>query len=191
MKCSLPYCDKPVFARGYCANHYYALRKHGDPEAIKLKQYHGLTLAERFDRYAVKRETGCWDWESFKDPNGYGRLNVNGRPQLAHRISYQIHFGTIPSGMAVCHKCDNPSCTNPAHLFLGTQADNVADMHVKRRARKRGMKGTEHHMAKMNEDTVRAIRASDAPDSQLAREHDVSRATIHSIRNFRSWKHVT
>lgn len=191
MKCSLPYCDKPVFARGYCASHYYAFRKYGDPEAVKQKQHHGLTLVERFNLYVVKHEGACWDWESFKDPNGYGRLNVNGRPQLAHRISYQIHFGTIPKGKAVCHKCDNPTCTNPDHLFLGTQADNVADMHWKNRARKRGMKGTEHHMAKMSEDTVRAIRSSDASDSQLAEQYKVSRATIHSIRTRRSWKHIT
>jgi predicted DNA-binding protein (UPF0251 family) len=190
MKCSLPYCEKDAIARGYCVNHYYAFRKHGHPEAIKLKQYHGLTLAERFERYVVKRE-GCWDWESAKDPNGYGRLNVKGYPELAHRISYKIHFGTIPKGMAVCHKCDNPSCTNPDHLFLGTQADNVADMHKKDRARKRGMKGTDHHSVKLTDDAVRAIRASDASDSQLAKEHNVSRATIHSIRSYRSWKHLT
>jgi hypothetical protein len=188
-KCSIDHCGRNAVARGYCNNHYYALRKHGDPTKVVQKQYHGLTLEERFWRY-VKKEDGCWRWLSYVDPLGYGRLNYKGKPMLASRISYLIHFGEVPDGMAVCHKCDNPSCTNPDHLFLGTQADNVADMQNKGRARKRGKPGTEHHHAKMTDQSVREIRANGASDSENSVKYGVSRATIHAIRVGKTWRHV-
>lgn len=188
-KCSIAHCGRNAVARGYCTNHYYALRKHGDATKVVQKQYHGLTLEERFLRY-VKKEPGCWKWLSYIDANGYGRLNYKGRPMLASRISYLLHFGDIPDGMAVCHKCDNPSCTNPDHLFLGTQADNVADMEQKGRARKRGKTGTDHHSAKLTDDSIRDIRGSGKSDAENAAKYGVSRATIHSIRLGKTWRHV-
>jgi hypothetical protein len=109
---------------------------------------------------------------------------------LASRISYLIHFGEVPAGMAVCHKCDNPSCTNPDHLFLGTQADNVADMERKGRARKRGKPGTEHRQAKLTDQDVRDIRAGGASDAANSIKYGVSRATIHAIRVGKTWRHV-
>ena len=189
MKCSIDHCDHEAVARGYCTNHYYAFRKHGDPQKVVQKQYHGLTLTERFWRY-VKKEEGCWQWLSYIDPVGYGRLNYKGRPMLASRISYLLHFGEIPDGMAVCHKCDNPSCTNPDHLFLGTQADNIADMEKKGRARKRGKPGIDHHNSKMNDEAVKDIRSNGASDADNAKKYSVSRATIHSIRVGKTWVHV-
>lgn len=189
MDCSIPHCSKKAVARGFCVNHYYAFRKHGDPLKIVQKQHHGLSLSDRFDRY-VKKGDGCWTWLSYIDPQGYGRLNYNGKPMLASRVSYLIHFGEIPKGMAVCHKCDNPSCTNPDHLFLGTQADNVADMHMKGRARKRGKKGASHHNAKLTDNDVKAIRRSGDSTAAIARQYNVSRATIHAIVNGKTWKHL-
>lgn len=189
MKCSVSHCSKISVARGFCHNHYRALRKYGDPLKVVLKQHHGLTLEERFWRY-VKIQDGCWRWLSYTDPNGYGRLHVDGKPMLASRISYKLHFGEIPSGMAVCHKCDNPSCTNPDHLFLGTQAENVADMQRKGRSRKRGKSGTEHHASKVTEKDIPEIRASEKPVALIAQEYGVSRATIHAIRVGKTWRHV-
>lgn len=188
-KCSIDHCGRNSVARGYCTNHYYAFRKYGDARKIVLKQHHGLTLKERFFRY-VKQTDGCWEWLSYVDPNGYGRLNYNGKPMLASRISYLLHFGEIPAGMAVCHKCDKPSCTNPDHLFLGTQADNVADMHAKGRDRKRGLKGSLHHQAKLNDQAVREIRANSDSDAVIAKRYGVSSPTIHAIRVGKTWRHV-
>jgi hypothetical protein len=89
-----------------------------------------VTLVERF---WIKVDTGgiCWEWLGGKNPKGYGHLNreINGRnlPIRAHRFSWMIHYGEIPEGMCVCHKCDNPGCVRPEHLFLGTISDNGKD----------------------------------------------------------------
>lgn len=83
-------------------------------------------IPERFWKYVEKQE-GCWIWKACKH-NGYGTFKVNGTQMFAHRYSYELHKGSIPEGMFVCHTCDNPECTNPNHLFLGTPWDNVQDM---------------------------------------------------------------
>lgn len=83
-------------------------------------------------------DRGCWEWSAatFPKPRHYGCFHIRGKRgmQKAHRISWEIHNGQIPEGLCVLHRCDNPSCVNPGHLFLGTQGDNIRDMHKKRRA---------------------------------------------------------
>jgi hypothetical protein len=187
--CFVPECDLPIFAIGYCSRHYTAFRKYGNPNVVKQKQHHGMTPTERFWRYVVKTD-GCWRWTSYTDPNGYGRLNVNGKPILASRMSYLVHFGSIPDGMYVCHKCDNPVCSNPDHLFLGSQADNVRDMHSKGRAHKRGLPGEAHHSSKLTNELVMEIRRTTDSDATLSKRLKISRATIHSARHGKTWRHL-
>ena len=93
-----------------------------------------IPLEERFWS-KVKKTPGCWSWLGSKDSNGYGRIMIRerGGSKLAHRIAYEIVNGEIPSQMHACHKCDNPSCVNPDHIFIGTAKDNLQDMSKKGR----------------------------------------------------------
>jgi hypothetical protein len=121
----------------------------------------------------------------------YGGLKVAGVMCYAHRLSYEINKGEIPSGMVVMHKCDRPQCINPDHLELGTQADNVADMHAKRR--NKPTIGELNGMSKLTGEQVAAIRARYVSYCRkngarpMAREYGVTHQTISSITRGDSW----
>lgn len=140
---------------------------------------------------------GCMEWLLSLDSHGYGQKSVNGHNRLAHRYAWELGHGFIPEGLCVCHKCDNPPCCNPDHLFLGTKKDNAADRNLKGRQACRV--GERNPLAKLQPEAVREMRARYRPhfryphkDSAraLAVEFDVSRCTISKIVGGRSWKHL-
>lgn len=142
----------------------------------------------------VEKGDGCWLWIGARTYNGYGYCAGRG----AHRLSWELHHGPIQKGLLVCHKCDNPPCVRPDHLFLGTPRDNTQDSLVKGRSRPglnlRHKKGQAHPYAKLTEEQVREIRSRFVPyrvsQYKLAQEFGVSRNTIQRIIERRSWTHI-
>lgn len=136
----------------------------------------------------------CLEWTGSRNEHGYGGLRIDGQLVKAHRFAFELVYGPIPDGMDVCHRCDNPPCCNPVHLFLGTARDNGQDMVRKRRhgswahpeSRPRG---EAHHAAKLTWDVVRAIRSrADESRSALAREFGVSRRAIRCVIDGVTWQ---
>jgi hypothetical protein len=135
---------------------------------------------------------GCWLWTGARKENGYGSFaEVWSVPGYAHRYSWKLHSGSDAGAMCVCHKCDNPSCVNPAHLFLGTVKDNAADMVAKGRANKVGLVGDDNPRAVLAAAEVPRIReryaAGGVTQEELAAEYGVSRSAIGCALRGISW----
>ena len=165
-------------------------------------RYHGdmpqrtIPLVDRFWS-RVDKSGDCWIWTAARTFGGYGVIRdvgKDGKIIRAHRLSWELHNGPIPAGIEVCHRCDNPPCVNPAHLFLGTHQDNVTDTVTKGRASGGGARGESHGRAKLTDAQVLAIRAAHAAGAasqrQLAREYGVDRRAIHFIVTRQHWTHI-
>lgn len=129
----------------------------------------------------------CALWDGARTKDGYGYLREDGQVIRAHRRAWEISRDRkIPKGMCVCHWCDNPPCVNPAHLFLGTNADNMAD----RNAKDRQAKGERIAKAKLTEKAVRFIRRSVADAKALSERFEVHVTQIYRVRAGDTWGHV-
>lgn len=155
-------------------------------------------------RIEKDEQTCCWNFQGAKNESGYGIVGLGGRKDgvdRAHRISYRHFKGDIPKGMFVCHKCDNPSCCNPEHLFIGTAADNHKDMREKNRGSKPPRNehdiGSYRYNAKLDENLVRQLRERNAAGEtgyslwqEVNKEFPITQAPFYRMLNGISWRHV-
>lgn len=149
------------------------------------------TQDETRSRFASKfRVTpSCWEWSGVRDRRGYGKFWDGLTHAKAHRASYRLYVGPIENGMHVLHRCDNPACVNPNHLFLGTHADNMEDK--TRKGRSIGAHaGENHHFARLTPDAVLAIRAEMRPYRLIAADYGISMSYVGDIRRGIAWKHI-
>ena len=149
-----------------------------------------ITLEWIKSRCKVNEETGCWEWQKAKDRDGYGYC----RP---HRKTWEIIHGIIPEGMCVCHTCDNPSCCNPEHLWIGTSKQNTTDRHSKGRTRGTFGKGDHHPRARLTETQVREIRSrvvivngGTGNCREVSEDFGIEMSAIWKIARRKRWKHV-
>ncbi len=132
----------------------------------------------------------CWEWIGCLGLDGYGKVQDDGKTKRAHRYSWALRYGTIPKGKLVCHSCDNPKCVNPAHLFLGTPADNSRDMVRKSRQ----AKGERNGMSKLTTAKVLEIKkllSVDHTHINIAKRFGVHQTLISLIKRGLAWKHVS
>lgn len=184
-----------------CHSHFYirAYRRKTAKYCSKSCRY-AATLAERFwSKVAITNNDSCWEWMAFKSALGYGRFHVS-RPDgirsashmvFAHRISYMLTHADFDDSLMVLHKCDNPPCCRPDHLFQGIQLDNMQDMTEK--GRSRHAMGSQHGLSKLTEAVVveiRTLNQSGLHTSDIASRFNISVDTVRRVAQRKSWKHV-
>lgn len=135
-------------------------------------------INDKIERFLSRfdKSSGCWVWTGSTNNKGYGDCNLRGpfKSRLAHRVMYEIIFGPIPEGLHVCHRCDNPPCANPEHLFLGTRFDNMQD--ASRKGRINHIKFSEHQLL-----TMRKMAESGMGNKGIAKKYDVDESVIKRV----------
>lgn len=162
------------------------------PRVIGLDQ----KTADRFWSKVAMSADGCWTWKASVNPHGYGQFMLPGhRLTRAHRLAWQIANGPLPDGAVVMHRCDNPPCVNPEHLAIGTQLDNIADMHAKGRASggRTPRPGTQNPNAKVTDDQIheiRRLRQAGITCKTVAGMFGISPAQVSRIATGKRWAHL-
>lgn len=171
-------------ARVFCSNACYQRARGKDADR---------RLSQRFWS-KVDRSGDCWVWTGGTDQHGYGQFVAQNRRLRAHRVAYELTHGAIPDDTSVCHRCDNPPCVRPDHLFLGSHQDNMDDMNRKGRHGRSPARGETAGNAKLTDAAVREMRALWAAGGltkrAIAKRFGISDSNISRILNGQSWTHV-
>ena len=154
------------------------------PLSKTLNSPEALHFARFWSRVNVGNAGDCWPWRGSINSNGYGVF----AGEKAHRVAYQQFHGPIEEGMVIMHRCDSPSCVNPAHLVEGTQAENVRDCIEK--GRRGDLHGHMHPRARFTPEQIRAIRTSEKSGKALADEFGTSNSVISQIRTYTTYRNV-
>lgn len=162
--------------------------------ATKLRE--PRPIAERFwEKVDVRGPNDCWEWKAAKGPSGHGQFRIGSkrdgtqRSIPAARVAYELTYGPMKEGLEACHKCDNPPCCNPAHIFAGTHQDNMDDMVAKGR----NAKGEKYPQTKLKADDVRQIRqlcADGMSQESVGKQFGISQASVWFIVTRKRWKHI-
>lgn len=141
----------------------------------------------------VDKRGDCWLWTGAINNHGYGNVSHQGKYWKAHRLAWALTHGDIPPGMQVLHRCDNPPCVRPDHLWLGTHTDNMRDRAEKGRHSVGNRRGSRHPLAKLTETDVRTIRDSllgSMSHREIAERYGVTPNNIYRIATRKSWRHI-
>ena len=152
------------------------------------------SLSDRFhDKIAYEPNSGCWLWTGAINTLGYGLIGLGHRSDgiaKAHRVSYQLHKGEISTGLCVLHRCDNPYCVNPDHLFLGTLSDNMKDCVQKKRNFIPDNRAEKATWAKLTKENVLHIKEREMTGVKYAKLYSVSKSAIYEIWRGRNWQSI-
>lgn len=191
MKCSIKNCEGISRRKSYCDKHYERWRVHGNPNLIKDRKPTLDIYRKRFkSKMFFYKTNDCITWKGSIRKSGYGAFNYFGKTIGAHRAAYLLFVGEIGNGLMVCHRCDNRSCVNINHLFLGSHQDNMNDMKEK----KRHSYGVKNIKNKLNESQIREIKRKLKMNEgafKISKEFNVSCALICDIKKNKLWKHIT
>lgn len=188
-ECEVAGCACDQKTKGLCNKHYSRWLRGADPHTPSRQE---LSLVERFKAKLGPKDpvTGCIEWTG-GGSGGYGTIKRDGHMVYTHRLAYELKHGPIPKGMKVCHTCDNPPCCNDEHLYLGTDADNMADKEAKGRGNQ--PKGVSNAKSKLTEADVAEIRlriAAGETHRKIANYFGGDHKTVGQISRGKTWIHI-
>lgn len=147
-----------------------------------------------WDKIKIGKDNECWECTANPDRHGYGRIADKGKKIFAHRIAYKLYYGILPDDKDVLHKCDNPPCCNPKHLFLGTHKDNMRECAERGRSKNPVFHYEDHPLAKLDWEKVKDIRSNyrglSGEQKYYSNKYGVTTAAIRNVLTEKTWKQI-